>query len=255
MLETFVLILAGLLAGIVTGLFGASAVIISAPILIIFLGFQPYTAIGLSLAIDIFASLSATFIYYKEKRIEIKPTLILLLFAIIFTLIGSWFSVFVPQNSMSIATGIAITIIGLSLAIKQKKSFLTSKKYPFLHKNKTLSLSAIGSLIGIIAGVFGAGGGMIILAALVLVLDYRIHKAIGTAVFLMIFIALFGAAGHFYFMPFSFTALALAAMGGIVGAIISSIFANKLPEKTLSTLIGTLVIFLGIVLIIKNILG
>ncbi|MFH1802277.1 MAG: sulfite exporter TauE/SafE family protein [archaeon] len=254
MLEIMILLLAGLLAGIVTGLFGASAVIISAPILIIFLGFQPYAAIGLSLAIDIFASLSATLIYYKEKRIEIKPTLILLLFAIIFTLIGSWFSVFVPQSSMSIATGIAIAIIGLSLVLKQKKSFLTSKKFPFLHKNKTLSLITLGSFIGIIAGVFGAGGGMIILAALVLVLDYKIHNAIGTAVFLMIFIALFGAAGHFYFIPFSFKSLAIAAIGGVIGAAISSILANKLKEKTLNRLVGILIILLGISLTIKNLI-
>lgn len=252
MLETSILILAGLLAGLVTGLFGASAVIISAPLLIIFLNFPPYTAIGLSLAIDIFASLTATLVYYKEKRIEIKPSLILLLFALIFTLLGSYFSVFIPQQEMSFATGIAIAIIGLALLLKRKNNLITSKKFPILQKNKTLSLTVLGSLIGVIAGVFGAGGGMIILASLVLVLDYKIHKAIGTSVFLMIFIALFGAAGHFYFAPFSFKALTLAATGGIAGALASSIFANKLKENTLNKLVGTLIIILGLALTIKN---
>lgn len=107
-------------------------------------------------------------------------------------------------------------------------------------------------MIGTIAGVFGAGGGIMILLALIIILDYKTHEAIGTSVFLMIFIALFGGIAHYVNMPFSITSLFIGAGGGIIGAIFASKSANLLNEKILNKLVGLTIITLGVLFLLKN---
>jgi len=254
MLEIIILLIAGIGAGIVTGLVGASAVMVAAPLLIVFLDYPAYLAIGIALSIDVFASLFATLIYKKHKRLKIKPSLILLISALIAVIIGSYFSKNLPSDNLGLATGIGIILAGISIIIKKKRNFSTTKKFHFLKKYKTLSLILVGLLIGTIAGVFGAGGGIMILLALILILDYKTHEAIGTSVFLMIFIALFGGVAHYINLPFSILTLTIGSIGGILGAIGSSKLANYLKEKTLNKLVGSIIIIMGILLVLKNVL-
>ena len=68
----FVTLAAGLGAGVVTGLVGASAAVVVVPVMVTFLGYDIYEAIGISLATDVVASLTATRIYTKNKNIDIK---------------------------------------------------------------------------------------------------------------------------------------------------------------------------------------
>lgn len=254
MLEIIILLLAGLGAGIVTGLVGASAVIIASPLLVVFLKYPPYLAVGIALSIDVFSSLIATFIYKKNHKLNIKPSLILLFFALIAVILGSYISLELPSVLLGVVTGISIASIGLVIFKRDKneKSSLI-KKIDFLKKHKILSLGLIGFIIGIIAGIFGAGGGLTILSALVLILNYNTHEAVGTSVFLMIFIALFGGITHYINLPFSITILAIGSIGGIFGAMASSGLATKLPEKILNKLVGVIIFILGIILILKNI--
>jgi len=251
MFEVIILLIAGIGAGIVTGLAGASAVMFAAPLLIVFLGYPAYLAIGISLSIDFFASLISTFVYGKSKRIKIKPSLILLISSLIAVLIGSYFSKNIPSDDLGLATGIGIILAGTSIILKRQNK-LTKKHIPFLEKYKTLVLILVGLLIGTIAGVFGAGGGIMILFTLIIILNYKTHEAIGTSVFLMIFIALFGGISHYYYLPFSIISLLIGAGGGIVGALFASRLANKTNETKLKKSVGITIIFLGFLLILKN---
>lgn len=136
MFEIIILLLAGIGAGIVTGLVGASAVMVAAPLLIIFLDYPAYLAIGITLSIDVFASLFATIIYHKNGRIKIKPSLILLISSLIAVLIGSYFSKNIPSDNLGLATGIGIILAGISIMIKKKKNISTKKHIPFLKNIK-----------------------------------------------------------------------------------------------------------------------
>ncbi len=254
MLEVIILLLAGLGAGIITGLVGASAVMVAVPLLIVFLGYPAYMAIGIALSIDIFASMAATSIYHRNKRLKIKPSLILLFSALIAVLIGSHFSQNIPSDNLGLAMGIGIMIAGISV-MRRKKKIKHKKKVPsFFKKYKTLSLILIGLLIGTISGVFGAGGGIMILFALIFILDYETHEAIGTSVFLMVFIALFGGFAHYINEPFSIYLLSIGGIGGVLGAIFSSRFANLLDEQKLNKLVGIIIVSLGILLSLKNLI-
>jgi uncharacterized membrane protein YfcA len=247
-LEIILTLIAGLGAGLITGLLSASAVMFAAPIFIIFLKITPYNAIGLSLAIDVFASLTASLVFYKNKNLNLKKSFPLLVSAIIFVVIGSYFSKFIPENNLSWSMGIAIFAIGIS-TYKRKEKNITPLK-----NTKLIYIIIAGIIIGLIAGIFGAGGGLMILFSLIFLLRYNIHKAIGTSVLIMIFIAIFGSSTHYYYSPFNIKFLIIGIIGGIIGAYISSILANKLNEKILTKTIGIVLSILGIILFLNSIL-
>lgn len=115
-------------------------------------------------------------------------------------------------------------------------------------KSRIISGILIGLVIGMIAGIVVAGGGMMILIALVIVLDYPIHKAIGTSVLIMIFTAFSCAVSHAYYGELLFCAVIFGGIGGIVGAQSVSKFANLSSEKRLKRIVGVVFMALGLIL-------
>lgn len=253
--ELVILILAGLGAGLVTGLIGLSAVNIVAPLLVIFLGFDTYIAIGLALGTDVFASLTSSLVYWKKKNVDWKPALIIVAFALIGIFIGSFFGSWVPSNYLAILVGAGIGFIGFNLA---REGFLRKKKIPtsrpLLEKHRKLFIILFSMVIGLIAGFFGGGGGLMILILLMSVFKFKIHKAIGTSVLAMTFIAFFSSMFHYINIPFSLVGLLIAGIAAIFGGFYASHYANRLDEFSLKKIAGIIIVVLGIGLVLKSVI-
>ena len=90
LVKVIVCIVAGLGAGVGTGLSGLSAAAVISPMLITFLGFDAYEAVGIALASDVLASAASAYTYGKNKNLDIKNGLIMLASVLLFTLVGSF---------------------------------------------------------------------------------------------------------------------------------------------------------------------
>ena len=99
--ELIVCIVAGLGAGLGTGLAGLSAAAVVSPMLITFLHMPAYQAIGIALASDVLASGVSAWTYKKNKNIDIRHGVIMLISVLIFTLVGSFVSSLVHDNEGS----------------------------------------------------------------------------------------------------------------------------------------------------------
>jgi uncharacterized protein len=245
-LELILLFIAGIGAGIVTGLFGGSATLAVVPIMVIFGGYTPYQAIGIGLSIDIFASLAAFVVYYKNKEVDFKPAIPLTVFALIGVVLGSFISAQIPIMQLMFLTGAGIVFASFSFFRKHK---LIDHKET---KHQTLVSSFLGLLVGLILGTWGTGGGVALLLALTIGLGYEIHMAVGTSVLIMVFLAAFGGATHYVNTPFSLIGLAAGALGGIIGSVLTSKFAISLSERKLDIIVGICILLSGISLILKS---
>jgi uncharacterized protein len=250
-----VVLVAGIGAGVITGLVGASAVMIMAPLLIIFLKMNPYLAIGISLSTDVVASIVAGRIYWKNKHVDLQPIIFLILFSFAGIVIGSYASTFMNAMELSGATGFGALITGLILLKKKnlhknKSNFLERFRLKF-RKKRNIWLSVIGLIVGLDVGIFGTGGGMIMLLVLVFILDYEMHIAVGTSIIVMSLMAFTGGVVHYYYDPFSLPFLGIACVGAFIGARYSSIFANHISEERLKKIAGIILIVLGFLLITK----
>ncbi|MCC3145978.1 sulfite exporter TauE/SafE family protein [Halanaerobium sp. Z-7514] len=256
MFEILVIIFAGFGAGIVTGLVGASAVVIVTPFLVIFLGYDPYSAIGISLATDVVASSVSAFTYSKHGNINIKGGLLIAISAVIAAIFGSWFSAGMTPTALGGLTGIIILLTGISFRRKpinqRVEEFKNKFELNFFREREKLSSVLFGTFIGLMTGIFGAGGGIMILMVLTFVLDYKTHMAIGTSVLIMTFTALFASASHFIVeQHIPYFELLLSGFFAFAGAVTAATFANGASEKKLSKAIGTAFIFLGLIVILN----
>ncbi len=246
-----VLLLSGIGAGLITGLIGASAATFMAGILVTVLGYGAYLAIGVSLVTDVFASLVSAHLYRKAKNIDIKRAFTIGGFAVIFAFIGSLVARLIPDLALGDGLGIFILVTGISF-LGNPTQIKKTKLVAYFENKKIFGSILIGTVLGFFSGVFGAGGGIGILVALVFMLGFPIKKAVGTAILIMAFISLSGGIGHFIGKSFPLAVIAITSIGGIIGAILSSKFVNKISEEKMFKISGVILIIISLVVIFKK---
>ena len=242
-------LLAGMGAGLGTGFAGLSAAAVITPVLVTFLGLDPYQAVGIALASDVLASAVSAYTYYKNKNIDIRNGILMMAFVLLFTMVGSYISSKVESTTMGNFSVFMTMLLGIKFIIKPVMT--TKEKMEAVSKSKRIIESIIsGIFIGFICGFVGAGGGMMMLLILTSVLGYELKTAVGTSVFIMTFTALTGSISHFALssMP-NFTILFLCVIFTFIFARIAALIANKADAKLLNRLTGIVLLILGIVVI------
>ena len=250
LITTIVTVFAGMGAGLGTGFAGMSAAAVISPMLITFLGIEPYMAVGIALSSDVLASAISAYTYGKNKNLDIKNGLIMMASVLVFTVVGSYVSSLVPSTAMGNVSVFMTLLLGIKFIVKP---VMTTKEAMMDVSAKKRAIQSIfcGVLIGFICGFVGAGGGMMMLLILTSVLGYELKTAVGTSVFIMTFTALTGAVSHF-------------AIGGrpdllvwiscivftLFWARVAAVFANKAEPKTLNRATGIILVILGAVVLL-----
>ena len=237
---------AGMGAGLGTGFAGMSAAAVISPMLITFLGMDPYMAVGIALSSDVLASAISAYTYAKNKNIDIKNGLIMMGSVLVFTVVGSYVSSLVPSATMGNFSVFMTFLLGIKFIVRP---VMTTKEamQGVSAKKRAIQSLVCGMLIGFICGFIGAGGGMMMLLILTSVLGYELKTAVGTSVFIMAFTAFTGAASHFAIggLPDPLIWI-LCIVFTLVWARIAAVFANKATPKTLNRVTGVILVILGI---------
>ena len=245
---------AGMGAGLGTGFAGMSAAAVISPMLITFLGMDPYLAVGIALSSDVLASAVSAYTYAKNKNIDIKNGLIMMGSVLAFTVVGSYVSSLVPSTTMGNFSVFMTFLLGIKFIVRPVMTTKEAMQGVSARKRAIQSL-VCGMLIGFICGFVGAGGGMMMLLILTSVLGYELKTAVGTSVFIMAFTAFTGAASHFAIggAP-DWTVFILCVIFTLIWARIAALFANKATPKTLNRITGVILVILGIAVMCFNLL-
>ena len=248
--ELLICFLAGAGAGVGTGFAGMSAATVISPMLITFLGLPAYDAIGIALASDVLASAASARTYAKCGAIDIKNGIVMMCGVLCMTLVGSWLSTFVPNNTLG-GFSVAMTLV---LGLKFLLLPISSPSHAMQKGSRAgqiLKGAAGGACIGLICGFFGAGGGMMMLLVLTVVLGYELKTAVGTSVFVMTFSAFTGAASHFTLGSFPrLDLLALCVIFTLLWAQLAARIATRADPLLLNRLVGVILTALGVILIV-----
>ncbi len=246
---------AGMGAGLGTGFAGMSAAAVISPMLITFLGMDPYLAVGIALSSDVLASAVSAYTYAKNKNIDIRNGLIMMGSVLVFTVVGSYISSLVPSSTMGNFSVFMTFLLGIKFIVRP---VMTTKEamQGVSAKKRAIQSLICGMLIGFICGFVGAGGGMMMLLILTSVLGYELKTAVGTSVFIMAFTALTGAVSHFAIggMPDP-TVWILCVIFTLIWAQLAALFANKATPKTLNRVTGVILVVLGIAVMCFNLLA
>lgn len=255
MLKVIICILAGLGAGMGTGFAGMSAAAVISPMLITFLDMDPYMAVGIALASDVLASAVSAVTYGKNKNLDIRNGLIMMISVLCFTTVGSFVASVVPKTTMGNFSVFMTLLLGIKFIVKpvvEPKKRLADATA----RQKAVRSVICGALVGFVCGFVGAGGGMMMLLVLTSVLGYELKTAVGTSVFIMSATALTGAVSHFAIggIP-DLTVLILCVVSTLLFAQVAALFANKAQPKTLNRITGGILIVLGVAILAVNFFG
>ena len=232
---------------IVTGFAGMSAAAVISPILITFLGIDPYIAVGIALSSDVLASAVSAYTYGKNKNLDIKNGLIMMVTVLIFTIVGSYISSLVPSATMGNFSVFMTFLLGIKFIVRP---VMTTKEamQGVSAKKRAMQSVICGIIIGFICGFIGAGGGMMMLLILTSVLGYELKTAVGTSVFIMTFTAFTGSVSHFAIGGLPDPAVwILCIIFTLIWARIAAVLANKATPKTLNRATGVILVVLGVV--------
>ena len=205
-----------------------------------------------TLASDVLASAVSAYTYGRHGNLDIRNGLVMMIFVLIFTLVGSYVSSLVPGTAMGGFSTFMTLLLGIKFIVRPVMTTKSSMKHTDPKKRLMQSMLS-GAMVGFICGFIGAGGGMMMLLILTSVLGYELKTAVGTSVFIMTFTAFTGAVSHFTIggMP-DMTALVLCIASTLLWARIAARFANKASAKTLNRATGVVLTVLGIAILAVN---
>ncbi len=239
---------AGMGAGLGTGFAGMSAAAVISPMLITFLDMDPYMAVGIALSSDVLASAVSAYTYGKNKNLDVKNGLLMMISVLSFTVVGSYIASLVPPATMGNFSVLMTFLLGIKFIVRPVMTTKESMQGVSAKKRAVQSILC-GVLIGFICGFIGAGGGMMMLLILTTVLGYELKTAVGTSVFIMAFTAFTGAVSHFAIggAP-DWLIWSLCVVFTLLWARIAAVFANKATPKTLNRATGIVLVILGLVI-------
>ena len=248
-----------LLIGISLGLIGSGGSILAVPILVYLFGVTPENATTHSLFIVGITSIIASYKHHRLGNLRLKealtfavPSLMVLLTTrkyllpaipeIIFTTCG-----FTINKHTLIMVVFSILMIGAALSMIQK------------HHDPKIGLASgsrlifIGSAVGLVTGFLGAGGGFLIVPALLFYGRLELKYAIATSLFIITMNSLIGFLGDVINgVQFDKILLAKISVCAIMGMFMGTAISKKIDGKKLKPLFGWTVLSMGIFIIVKE---
>lgn len=219
-MEFTLLLLVGFVVGIFSGMFGIGGAVIMTPILIL-MGYPENIALATPLVSAVASSVSGSLVYYKEKLINYRTGIIILLAALSTAWIGVMFSNIPTSTLIYIKTGFMFL-----LAMRM----LFPDKHTTAKKASILLLLVIGAFAGFFSALIAIGGGLIFVFTFSSLLKMEIKQTIATSLFCVGVLALVNSVLHYYKGNVDLTIALPILIGVFLGAQIGSRIAIKLSS-------------------------
>ena len=254
-LTIILLIASGFGSGLFVGIGSGTTAAIMITCLTVLLNHSVHDAIGTSLLIDGVIGGIAGFVFLRRDNVNLRPAILLILTGAIGSFIGSRFTSAAPESGLLFFMGSLLILIGCTFIIKglqRNIDYIGSKiNVELLRENKIVFFIIFGFIAGFGSGFTGMGIGGVIALVLILILDYKIHTAIGTSLLMMFFISGSGSIGHILSNEIVFRAALVAGSAAAVGSVSGALVANKINEDKLGRLIGAIIVILGIAIFFR----
>lgn len=252
---------ASIIIGLSLALVGGGGSILTIPILVYLFNIDPETATSYSLFIVGITSLFGCVSHYKMGNLKIKSAVyfavpsvfsILIIREVIFPKIAATlFSIASYQVSKSFLIMIVFSVLMIAAAIAMIRK---KKTIPNPTKTNYTQLGIIGFLVGIVTGFLGAGGGFLIIPALLFFANLPMKQAVGTSLLIIFINSSIGFGGDLYIgTPINYLFLLIISGMAFIGMLIGIQLSKKIDGAKLKPIFGWFVLVMGMYIITKEI--
>lgn len=158
---------------------------------------------------------------------------------------------FVLTKEILVMVTFATLMVAASYAMIQKKSDRKPMNGPLLARIALVGIQ--GLTVGLVAGFVGAGGGFLIIPALVFVAGLTMRIAVGTSLLIIAFQSLLGFASDLARgLSVDWSLLGAVATFAVIGIVAGSAIAHKIKEQKLKTTFGWFVLIMGVTILLEQ---
>ena len=256
--------IASIFIGIALGLIGGGGSILTVPVLFYLFAVDTVTATAYSLFIVGLTSAVGTVSYFKKGLVNIKTAIVFGIPSIIAVFLTRAYLVpAIPKEVFSIGDfivtkGILMMLVFAVMMIAASYSMIKKdKKQPNENEgDQKFNYPIIlveGTIVGILTGLVGAGGGFLIIPALVFFTGLTMKEAVGTSLLIIAFNSLFGFLGDVINgVNIDYLFLISVAFFALIGIFIGTFLSKKIDGSKLKPAFGWFVLVMGIYIIIKE---
>ena len=274
-MEYVILALIGLFSGIVGALVGLGGGIILVPATLflggslgLIPGITPQNVVGLSVIMMIFTGLASTLTYMKSKTVDYRSGLIFFAGSVPGTILGAWVNRGLDLPSFNLFFGILLIFLSTLLLVRK---YLKPVQW-FVKRGKVKTYKDANGTqheygypvwfallltfgVGFASGLFGIGGGSIIVPAMILLFLFPPHVAVATSMFMVFLSALVNSASHISLgnVPWLYTIPVVPA--AFIGAKIGASLNQRIQSETLVLALRIILLILGVRSIVAGLMG
>ena len=260
----------GAIVGFSLGLTGGGGAIFAVPLLVYGLNVDPRQAVGVSLITVAGTALVGFVRRARSGQVEFPTGLLFAVAGMLTAPLGVWLSRFIPETLLLVAFGGLMLIIAGRMWMKAMRLEPAAVCVPVddnagpvcrrdpqgelkLTSRCALLLAAVGLGTGVLTGLFGVGGGFIIVPALVTFSGMGMQRAIGTSLLVITLISLTGITSQFLggaSVPWLITLMFL--LGSIAGLFAGTALSRRLASLRLQQVFAVAIVAVGIFVISRN---
>ena len=249
--------------GISLGLIGGGGSILTVPILVYVFGLGAEISTSYSLFIVGLTALAGSVSYYRSKLINLKAALLFSIPSLISVFLTRKFimpalpGVIFTSGSFQFTKPVLIMTVFAALMIAASVSMIRKGKPPDPsgmkpgHHYTLIFLEGI--IVGVLTGFVGAGGGFLIIPALVVLAGLPMKEAVGTSLLIIAIKSLIGFTGDISTgMNIDWTFLLIVSVFTVSGIYVGSVLSKKIPSEKLKPAFGYFVLAMGIYIMLKE---
>ncbi len=260
----------GAFVGFSLGLTGGGGAIFAVPILVYGLGVPAREAVGISL-LTVGCTAFVGFIHRARRKMVEFPTGLLFAFAgMIGAPIGSKIADYIAEPVLLALFAVLMILIAVRMWLNANDKVAslpildsdnagpTCRRDPEgrlrLTSQCAMLLGVVGLSVGVLTGMFGVGGGFIIVPALVYFACMGIQRAIGTSLLIITLVSLSGTTGHILAgKELSLQTSGLFTLGSLVGLFLGSSLAERLAGRMLQRLFAVSIVLVATYVIVRTV--
>ena len=257
--DVLILLATGAFAGFAGGMLGLGGAFIMTPLqylVYINMGVAPdvavKTAFGTSLLVIFTTALSGAFRHYRKRVVDWQVATVMGGSGFVFALVGSTIAAYIPGTALKITFG----VIGILSCFRM--FFTVSEQSEEDTEKRRLLWALWGIPVGLFSGMLGAGGGVLMLPIMVIILKFKIHHAVGNSLAAMIFTSLGGILGYIinglnaadrlaYSLGYiNLSSWILLAVPAAIMAQLGALVTHRVPRRLLRYIIVILLFYIGL---------
>jgi len=248
--------LAGLLSGILAGFLGIGGGTLLVPVLIqmsslpVPIQFETVQATATSSLAILVTSSAGSFQNWRMGYLKLRQVLLLGAPALVTAFLGTLVASSLPEYGLQIGFGLLLLtnlyLVSLKKDVISKAKFRESRMAVGPAINPVTARLFTGSTAGFMAGLFGVGGGVILVPLQILLLGESIKSAVRTSLGVIVITSISACAGHAIQDNINWEAGLILGVGGLIGVQVSTRFLPKLSSETVTNLFRAMLIVLSI---------